>query len=229
MTRSIGSRSALAALIVLTMGLAAPAALADDQQALVDRARITVESFAGDAKMAPMRALLKRAKAVLVVPQMLKAGFILGGAGGSGVLLARGQRGWSAPAFFNLGAGSIGLQIGAQSSEVVLLMMTERALDAVLHNRVKLGAELSAAAGPQGVGRETATTTNLRDEVYSYSRNKGLFAGASVEGAVIQPDADANKAYYGKAVTPQDIILKRAVSKRDAAALRAALAKAAGG
>ncbi|MDP7604896.1 MAG: lipid-binding SYLF domain-containing protein, partial [Alphaproteobacteria bacterium] len=135
---------------------------------------------------------------------------------------------WSAPAFFNMGAGSIGLQIGAQASEVVLLMMTDRALDAVLHNRVKLGAELSAAAGPRGVGREAATTTNLRDDVYSYSRNKGLFAGASVEGAVIQPDDDANQAYYGKAVTPEDVILKRAVSQRGAAPLRAALAKAAG-
>ncbi len=229
MTRTIGARTALAAVIVQALCLATLPATAGDQQALVDRARITVESFAGDAKMAPMRALLKRAKAVLVVPQLLKAGFILGGSGGSGVLLARSQRGWSSPAFFNMGAGSIGLQIGAQASEVVLLMMTDRALDAVLHNKVKLGAELSAAAGPQGVGRETATTTNLRDDVYSYSRNKGLFAGASVEGAVIQPDHDANKAYYGKAVTPEDVILKRAVSKRDSAPLRAALARAAGG
>ena len=220
MTRTIGARTALAAVIVQALCLATLPATAGDQQALVDRARITVESFAGDAKMAPMRALLKRAKAVLVVPQLLKAGFILGGSGGSGVLLARSQRGWSSPAFFNMGAGSIGLQIGAQASE---------ALDAVLHNKVKLGAELSAAAGPQGVGRETATTTNLRDDVYSYSRNKGLFAGASVEGAVIQPDHDANKAYYGKAVTPEDVILKRAVSKRDSAPLRAALARAAGG
>ena len=228
MTRSFSARSVLTALIVLAMGLAASPVSADEQQDLVDRARITVESFTSDAKMAPMRTLLKRAKAVLVVPQMLKAGFILGGSGGSGVLLAHSRRGWSAPAFFNMGAGSIGLQIGAQASEVVLLMMTDRALDAVLHNRVKLGAELSAAAGPRGVGREAATTTNLRDDVYSYSRNKGLFAGASVEGAMIQPDDDANQAYYGKAVTPEDVILKRAVSQRGAAPLRAALAKAAG-
>ena len=229
MTRSFGARLALVLFVVQACYLASRPAAASDQQALVDRARITVESFAKDAKMAPMRALLKRAKAVLVVPQMLKAGFILGGSGGSGVLLAHSPRGWSSPAFFDMGAGSIGLQIGAQASEVVLLMMTDRALDAVLHNRIKLGAELSAAAGPQGVGRETATTTNLRDDVYSYSRNKGLFAGASVEGAVIQPDHDANNAYYGEAVTPEDIILKRAVSKRDAAPLRAALARAAGG
>ncbi len=201
------------------------AALADDAadaQALVDKARITVDAFLGDPEMAPMRDLMRRAKGVLVVPQLLKAGFIIGGEGGSGVLLTRGQD-WSAPAFYTMGAGSIGLQIGAQTSEVVLIFMTERAVDAVLHNKIKLGADASVAAGPVGAGVEAATTTNLRNDVYSYSRNKGLFAGASFEGAVIQARDALNRAYYGQTVTPTQILIDRAVTNRGADPLRAAL------
>lgn len=175
--------------------------------------------------MAPMRALLKRAHGVLIVPQWLKAGFIIGGAGGSGVLLAK-NGDWSAPAFIDMAAGSIGLQIGAQASEVILLLMTERTIDAMLHNKVKIGADISAAAGPVGKGIEAATTTNLRDDVYSYSRAKGLFAGVSLEGAVISAKSKWNTAYYGKSVTPRQIVLERAVEGRNADSLKSALASA---
>jgi lipid-binding SYLF domain-containing protein len=195
---------------------------ADDAQTLVDKAKLTIEAFTTDPDMAPMRVLLRRAKGVLIVPQMLKAGFIIGGEGGSGVLLTN-DGAWSGPAFYTMGAGSIGLQIGAQASEVVLLLMTDRAVDAVLHNKIKLGVDASIAAGPKGAGVEASTTTNLRDDVYSYSRNKGLFAGASFEGAVIQPREKLNQAYYGRALTPSQILLAREVDHDGAAALRDAL------
>ena len=214
-------------LIAAGLWLAAPRAAAaqdaEEAQALVDKARITVDAFRFDPNMGAMRDLVERAKGVMVVPQLLKAGFIIGGEGGSGVLLTRNEAGWSAPAFYSMAAGSIGLQIGAQASEVVLIFMTERAIDAVLHNKVKLGADASAAAGPVGAGIEAATTTNLRDDIYTYSRSKGLFAGASFEGAVLSPREKFNRAYYGGAVSPEQIVMQRTVDSAGANALRTAL------
>ena len=136
-----------------------------------------------------MRKLIKQAKGVLIIPQFLKGGFIIGGSGGSGVLLGR-DANWSDPAFFTMGGGSIGFQIGGQVSEVVLLLMTNRAIDAVIHNEVKLGADASFAAGPLEIGAEASTTTNLDTDIFSFSRAKGLFAGVSFEGAVIKSRAD---------------------------------------
>jgi lipid-binding SYLF domain-containing protein len=196
---------------------------AAEAQALVDKARLTVDAFRADPNMRAMRDLVARARGVLVVPQLLKAGLIIGGEGGSGVLLARDEAGWSGPAFYSMAAGSIGLQIGAQASEVMLVFMTERAIDAVLHNKVKLGADASAAAGPVGAGIEAATTTNLRDDIYTYSRSKGLFAGASFEGAVLSAREKFNRAYYGGPVSPGQIVMQRTVDSSGADALRAAL------
>ena len=122
-----------------------------------------------------------------------------------------------------MGAGSIGLQFGAQASEVVLLLMTKRAVDAVLFNKVKLGADASVAAGPIGAGIEASTTTNFREDVYSYSKSKGLFAGASVEGAVIEQRESLNREYYGRNVTPEEILFKNAVINPNADPLREAL------
>ncbi len=225
MRRGIAAAGVLS--IAASLWLAAPGAAAaqdaEKAQALVDKARLTVDAFRGDPNMGAMRDLVARAKAVLVVPQLLKAGFIIGGEGGSGVLLTRSDAGWSAPAFYSMAAGSIGLQIGAQASEVVLIFMTERAIDAVLHNKVKLGADASAAAGPVGVGIEAATTTNLRDDIYTYARSKGLFAGASFEGAVLSEREKFNSAYYGGPVSPAEIIMQRTVDREGANALRAAL------
>jgi lipid-binding SYLF domain-containing protein len=220
-------RLAAAFILAAGLGLAGPGVAvaqdAQDAQALVDKARLTVDAFRADPNMGAMRDLVARAKGVLVVPQLLKAGFIIGGEGGSGVLLTRGEAGWSAPAFYSMAAGSIGLQIGAQASEVVLIFMTERAIDAVLHNKIKLGADASATAGPVGIGIEAATTTNLRDDIYTYSRSKGLFAGASFEGAVLSAREKLNRAYYERSVSPEEIVLQRSVDHRGADALRAAL------
>ena len=143
------------------------------------------------------RELLDRAEAVAVFPGMLKAGFVVGGRGGSGVISRRVTGGWSAPAFFKMGGASLGLQIGAAKTDLVLLFMNEEALKGLLEDKLELGGEASAAAGP--VGRTASATTNLTLDagILSYSRSKGLFAGLEIKGAVINPDNNLNEALYG--------------------------------
>ncbi len=206
--------------IMLSPG--AKAGEAEDAQRLVDKARLTVDAFRDDENMSALRALARDAKAVFVVPQLIKGGFIFAAEGGTGVLVTRND-GWSGPAFYTMGAGSIGLQIGGQASEVVLVLMTDRALDAVLQNKVKLGGDVGVAAGPVGGGLETSITTNLRADIYTYAKSKGLFAGISLEGAVIAERGKMNRAYYGQSVSPEDIVLKRVVDSEGANRLRASL------
>jgi lipid-binding SYLF domain-containing protein len=142
--------------------------------------------------------LLDTAEAIAVFPGVIKAAFVLGGRGGQGVISRRVKGGWSAPAFFNLGGGSFGPQIGAQKTDYVLLIMNESGLNGLLKDKFELGGEASIAAGP--VGREAAASTNPRLDagILSYSRSKGAFIGAALKGAVITPDNDLNEAVYGK-------------------------------
>ena len=142
--------------------------------------------------------LLDTAEAIAVFPGVIKAAFIVGGRGGQGVISRRVKGGWSAPAFFNLGGGSFGPQIGAQRTDYVLLIMNPSGLDGLLKDKFELGGEASIAAGP--VGREAAASTNPRLDagILSYSRSKGVFIGAALKGAVITPDNDLNEAIYGK-------------------------------
>lgn len=142
--------------------------------------------------------LLDTAEAIAVFPGVIKAAFVFGGRGGQGVISRRVKGGWSAPAFFNLGGGSFGPQIGAQKTDYVLLIMNESGLNGLLKDKFELGGEASIAAGP--VGREAAASTNLRLDagILSYSRSKGAFIGAALKGAVITPDNDLNEAVYGK-------------------------------
>jgi lipid-binding SYLF domain-containing protein len=143
------------------------------------------------------RELLDRAEAVAVFPGVLKAGFVVGGRGGSGLISRRVTGGWSAPAFFKLGGASVGLQIGASKTDFVLLFMNEDAVRGLLEDKFEMGGEASAAAGP--VGRAASATTNLTLDagILSYSRSKGLFAGLELKGAVINPDNNLNEALYG--------------------------------
>jgi SH3 domain-containing YSC84-like protein 1 len=166
-------------------------------------ARIFTEIMAAPDKAIP-RDLLDKAEAVAVFPHVIKAGFIVGGRGGSGVISRRVKGDWSAPAFFNLGGASVGLQIGASSTDFVLLFMNEDALKGLLEDKLELGGEGSIAAGP--VGRAAAASTNLtlKAGIISYSRSKGLFAGLELKGVVINPDNDDNKAVYG--MTARDIL-----------------------
>jgi lipid-binding SYLF domain-containing protein len=141
--------------------------------------------------------LLDKAEAIAVFPGVVKAAFIVGGHGGQGVISRRVRGGWSAPAFFNLGGGSAGLQIGAQKTDYVLLIMNEDGLKGLLEDKFEMGGEVSVAAGP--VGRAAAATTNatLDAGILTYSRSKGAFAGVSLKGAVIGHDNDLNQAVYG--------------------------------
>ena len=142
--------------------------------------------------------LLDTAEAIAVFPGVIKAAFVFGGRGGQGVISRRVKGGWSAPAFFNLGGGSFGPQIGAQKTDYILLIMNESGLNGLLKDKFELGGEASIAAGP--VGREAAASTNPRLDagILSYSRSKGAFVGAALKGAVITPDNDLNEAIYGK-------------------------------
>ena len=151
--------------------------------------------------------LLDTAEAIAVFPGVIKAAFLVGGRGGQGVISRRVKGGWSAPAFFNLGGGSFGPQIGAQRTDYVLLIMNPSGLDGLLKDKFELGGEASVAAGP--VGREAAASTNPRMNagILSYSRSKGAFIGAALKGAVITPDNDFNEAIYGKKA---DALLKGA-------------------
>jgi lipid-binding SYLF domain-containing protein len=164
------------------------------------RARRAAETFT-EIMNVPDKAipkeLLAKAEAVAIFPNVIKAGFIIGGRGGSGVISRRIPGGWSAPAFFKLGGGSIGLQIGASSTDFVLLFMNEGALKGLLEDKFEMGGEGSVAAGPVGRAASASTTATLDAGILSYSRSKGLFAGLELKGVVINPDNDDNLAVYG--------------------------------
>src|SRR3989441_12353409 len=150
------------------------------------------------------RDLLDRAEAVAVFPRVLKAGFIVGGRGGSGVISRRVAGGWSAPAFFNLGGGSIGLQIGASSTDYILLFMNENAVGSLLADKFEIGGEGSAAAGPVGRSASASTDVRMNSQILSYSRSRGAFAGLELKGVVIKPDNEDNLQVYG--MTARDIL-----------------------
>jgi lipid-binding SYLF domain-containing protein len=219
--------SMLAAAVLLA--LSAPPALAQDKaeaQDIVDKAAQSVGTFATDPNMSTFRDYAGRAKGLLVVPTMVKGGFLLGGSGGSGVLLARRDKGkaWSHPAFYTLGSVTFGLQIGGEVSELVLLVMTERGMRSLLQSSAKLGGDVSVAAGPVGAGAKAATA-----DILAFSRTKGLYGGINVEGAILDVRDDWNGAYYGAKPLPDDILIKRTVDNDGAGALRKAVAKAAAG
>ncbi|HEY3026692.1 MAG TPA: lipid-binding SYLF domain-containing protein [Pyrinomonadaceae bacterium] len=142
------------------------------------------------------QSLLDKAEAVAVFPGVLKAGFIVGGRGGQGVISRRVPGGWSAPAFFKLGGGSVGLQIGASSTDLVMLFMNSEALQGLLQDKFEIGGEGSIAAGPVGRSTSASTDAQLKAGIISYSRSKGAFAGLELKGVVIDPDNDDNLAVY---------------------------------
>ncbi len=216
----------LGALMLLALAPALTlAANRADAQLKVDKAEATFNRFVSDPDMTWFRNHVGDARGLLIVPEQVKGGFIIGGSGGSGVLLGRGVRGdWSYPAFYSMGSASIGLQIGAQVSEVVLMIMTERGMDAMYSTEFKLGADASVAAGPVGAGASAATA-----DVLAFARSKGAFGGVSMEGSVIASQDEMNEAYYGRTARALDIVERRSVSNPGADGLRRAVARAAGG
>ena len=149
-------------------------------------------------------AILGKAEGIAIFPSTVKAGFVFGGMRGRGVLSARTPNGWSAPAFFTLTGGSFGLQIGGQAADLVLVINDRRGLENLVRNKFKLGADAAVAAGPVGRDAQASTDIQLRAQILSYSRSRGLFAGVTVNGSTIRQDVDANERFYGKRFeTPQ--------------------------
>ena len=198
---------------------------ASDAKNTVDKATATVNSFASDKDFVALPALLKKAKGVLVYPLVVEGGFIIGGAGGTGVLLVRDEKTgtFSAPAFYTMGGLSVGFLAGGQAAETMLVVNTQKALDSLLSTKVKLGGDASVAAGPKGAGASSTFT----EDFISYSKTKGAYANMSLNGQVIAVRDGLNSAYYGKPATPVDILVKHSVSNPAAASLQAALKSAA--
>ena len=199
-----------------------------DEDFLVDKARFTLENFLSDPDMQWFRDHMKDARGMLIVPQFIKGAFFVGGSGGSGVLVARDEKTneWSYPAFFTLGGASFGLQFGGQASEVVLLVMTQKGIDSLMSTTLKLGADASVAVGPIGRGVEGSTAPNLSTDLLSFSKAKGLFAGISLEGAVVAARDALNTSYYKAPTKTIDILVRRSVSNPQADSLLAVVKKA---
>src|ERR1700719_2032852 len=154
--------------------------------------------------------LLDKARCVIVYPSVVKAAFIVGGSYGRGVMVCRSGKDfsgpWGAPTMMALEAGGVGCQIGGQATDFVILVMNARGAESLLHNKVKLGADASIAAGPKGRDAQAATDVTFRAEMLSYSRARGVFAGVSLEGSTVRPDNDANRRLYGRDVNPEQLI-----------------------
>ena len=210
---------------IVCLSLATTARAQSVEQKLVDEARWTAERMLSDPGYTALRRWLRRARAVMVIPSLLKGGFLIGGESGTGVLVARNPDGsWGYPAFYSIASGSIGLQAGIQDSEVMFVIMTDKGLQAVLQSRFKLGVDASLAAGPLGgTGVEGSTTAAFTADIYSFSRNRGVFIGISFEGTVTSEQRAQNRAYYGRMVTGADIVLGGRLRHPGADALRRAL------
>lgn len=200
-----------------------------EQQTLVDRSTLTVQEMLGGPKNEEARSMLRRAKGVMVCPQIFKAGFILGGQGGSCVMSGRTQTGWTAPAFYGLGSGSIGLQIGIQDAQVIFIILTEKGLQALLDSQFKIGADASVAIATIGVGIQGSTTAALRADIVAYSQNRGLFAGVSIDGSMISTKSEWDQIYYGRPMAAQQLVISNEGQNPGADPLREMLARFSGG
>lgn len=195
-----------------------------EAQGLVDKARVTFSGFMADQNYSWLHNNLKNAKGVLIYPQVIKGGYFLGGSGGTGVLLVKDEKtgDWSQPAFYTMGSVTFGLQIGGEAAEIFMMVMSQKAIDSLFTTSVKLGGDTSAAAGPYGVGAKGDITTDF----ISFAKSKGIYAGVNAEGSMLNVRESLNKAYYGKAVSPVDIIVKKSVSNKGSEEIRAALKRA---
>jgi lipid-binding SYLF domain-containing protein len=197
-------RLLLASLVLL---LPAMAAHAEDPPLVraQNSVRVLREIMEAPDKSIPQD-LLKEAKAIAVIPDLLKVGFIFGGRRGEGLISVKGPDGtWSNPSFITMTGGSVGFQAGASSTDVILVFRTQRGVDSIVNGKFTLGADAAAAAGPVGRTATASTDSQFKAEIYSYSRSRGLFAGVALDGSALRIDYDANQAIYGSGVTPRRI------------------------
>lgn len=177
----------------------------EEAQRLREASTVFGEIMAADDRSIPQK-ILGEAEGLAIFPSTVKAGFIVGGMRGRGVLSVRTPDGWSSPSFFTLTGGSIGLQIGGQAADIILVIYDRRGLEQLVQNQFKLGADASVAAGPVGRDAQAATDLKLRAQILSYSRARGLFAGVTINGSTIRADLDANERFYGKRLESKQIL-----------------------
>ncbi|HXH02877.1 MAG TPA: lipid-binding SYLF domain-containing protein [Candidatus Competibacteraceae bacterium] len=199
---------------------------ATEQELLVLQAETTLSNFLRDPEMSWLQQNIHRAKAILIAPEVVKAGFIVGGSGGNGVLLARAAKGdrWNGPVFYTVATASVGFQAGVSVSEMITLVMTDRGLSSLQQPNFTLGGDVSVAAGPIGAGKKA----DVQSDFISFSRAKGIYGGLNLDGTSISAKDDWNQAYYGKPATPADILAgKKGYRNPQAEPLRRAVTQAA--
>ena len=212
---------------MLAVALFAPAALAQsEQQKLVNTAQTTLNTFLRDPDMSWLQQNFNRAKAVIIAPEIVKAGFIFGGSGGRAVVVARDPKSgkWFGPVFYSMATASVGFQAGVSVSENVTLVMTEKGLNSLLATSFKMGGDASVAAGPVGAGAKSDIVADL----ITFSRAKGVYGGLNLDGTVVTATDDWNQAYYGTKVLPPDILVRGSHTNKGAAGLLQAVSAAAG-
>jgi lipid-binding SYLF domain-containing protein len=218
-------------LISLVVLLSTTAALAGDRENDVDRlqsgATVIKEIMSAPDAGVPDE-IINNAKCIAVIPSMLKAAFGVGGAYGKGVASCRTEKGWSAPAFFSLKGGSFGFQIGGQAADIVMLIMNDEGMNNLLASKFKLGADASVAAGPVGRHADASTDWKMRAQVLTYSRTRGIFAGISLNGAVITQSKDDTRDFYGRMVPFRTILRGNIDSPKEAEIWHDTLGKYAG-
>jgi lipid-binding SYLF domain-containing protein len=198
--------------IALALALAgAMAAQGTDEAARVAEAATVLDEIMGAPDKAIPSGVLEKAEGVAVFPGTIRGGFVIGAQRGKGILSVRDRKSgtWSAPAFLTITGGSFGAQIGAQAVDIVLVVMNQRGLRNLVGNEFKIGADAAVAAGPVGRNAEASTDIQLRAEILSYSRSRGLFAGITLNGSAVRQDRDANESFYGRRLTTRQIAFER--------------------
>jgi SH3 domain-containing YSC84-like protein 1 len=199
--------AALATLALLQAGCSANTP--GEQQALVDRATLTLQDMMTQTVSADPRSLLQRAKGVMICPRIFKAGFFFGGEGGNCVLVARSGNGtWSYPAFYTIGSGSFGFQFGIEDNELLMLIMTERGLNAVLDSQVKLGANAGIAVATIGAGIQGSTTAAIGADIVAFAASRGLFGGVALEGSLMSARTPWDQSYYGQPFAARQLVMQ---------------------
>ena len=196
-----------------------------EQQTFVNQADATLTNFMRDPEMKWLQQNFGRAKAVIIAPEVVKAGFIFGGSGGRALVVAKAGNRWVGPSFYTMATASVGFQAGVAVSEVVTLVMTDKGLNSLLAANFKMGGDASVAAGPVGAGAKS----DIAADLITFTRAKGVYGGLNLDGTLVNLSDEWNKAYFGKAVLPPDILIKATASNKGADALLANVAKAAGG
>ena len=202
-------RTVRAAVVALALAAAGLSSGGSREARRLEESRQVLVELAGVKEGAP-RDLIEKAKCVIVIPGVKKAAIGIGGRFGYGAAVCRSENGsgpWGPPLMISLKGGSVGFQIGGQSSDFVLLVMNSKGIDHLLRSKFTLGADASVAAGPIGRNAEAATDLQMRAEILSYSRSRGLFAGISLEGASLRQDTGANRALYGSGVNPRTLLV----------------------